>query len=328
MVRDLLEKKISTFELEYIDDNIDIGDVLGLYDDYGTLYFTGVINEIDYDNNQITCDSNISYFEYNWFYNAYSEQTVSTEAIVKKAIEDTFVNSSDYLMREKYKNINISLASSSLTDKLPEKDEKTIESFRDFLYDCYSSFGIICDFKIFFEQRNPTLTIDSSSASLSPIKIGNNFNAIQNFTVDTDTFELNKLTIYSKDGTTLRGTYYGTQGGISTDDESPLRLKKINNEFVFTDDEIDSVVKQKLSETMYNHRITFDMILNNSLYSFFDLFKLGCPIEITYNSTFYDTIFTGYEMEKSQDSDFSSVRIVCGKLRNSLTSKLLNYVRS
>lgn len=325
--RDLLEKATSTFNLEYIDPNIDIGDILGLYDMYGTNLYIGVISEIDVDTSQITCTSNISYFNYTWLYDALRSETGSTEELIKKLFENVFKNSNDYLMRAKYGDIDISTLTTSTNYLLPLKDDMTIESFEDFIYDCYTNFDIICDFKAYFEQTNPTLTIDASAKDREPIKLGNNFNAIQNFKINTDTFENNKLIIYNSDGTELRGVYFGSSGGITQDDESPLRLKKINNVIQFSDDEISLILAQNLQNNMYNHKITFDLVLNNELYDFFELFKLGCPVEIYYNGVYYNTIFTGYEYIKEENEKVSAVSITCGKVRNSLTSKILRYVR-
>lgn len=325
--RDLLEKATSTFNLEYIDPNIEVGDVLGLYDMYGTNYFIGVIDEIDVESNQVTCTSNISYFKYLWLYDPLRSETGSTEELIKKEFENVFINSNDYLMRAKYNEIDISTITTSVNHLLPLKDDNTTEDFEDFIYNCYANFDIICDFKAYFEQTPPTLTIDASAINRAPIKIGNNYNAISNFKINTDTFENNKLVIYNNDGTELRGVYYGSTGGITQDDESPLRLKKINNVIVFSDDELELVVAQNLSNNMYNHKITFDLVLDNQLYDFFDLFKLGCPIEIYFNGVYYNTIFTGYEYIKEENQRVSAVSVTCGKVRNSLTSKLLRYVR-
>lgn len=325
--RDLLEKSVSTFNLEYIDTNIDAGDVCGLYDDYGTIYYIGVIDEIDGTSSQITCTSNVSYFSYTWLYNALRGETGSTESLLKKEFENTFKNANDYLMRKKYGDIDIQLLSDTLNFDIPLKEENYTEDFEDFLYSCYENFGIVCDFGIYFQPQNPTLTIDGSVGSRQPIKVGNNFNKIQNFSIQTDTFENNKLIIYSQDGSTLRGTYFGTANGITQDDESPTRPKKINNIIQFSDDDLDLIVAQNLQDNMYNHKITFDLILDNSFYDFFTLFKLGCPIDIWYNGIYFNSVFTGYEFIKENEQEISKVAITCGKVRNSLTSKILKYVR-
>lgn len=325
--RDLLEKSVSTFNLEYIDTNIDIGDVCGLYDDYGTIYYVGVVDEIDRSANQITCTSNISYFRYMWLYDPLRSEIGSTESLIKKEFENTFINSSDYLMNKKYSDIQIQLLSDELDYQIPLQEDNYTEDFEDFLYKSYENFGIVCDFGIDFKSLQPTLTIDGKVGDRQPIKIGNNYNKIQNFNIQTDTFENNKLIIYSKDGLTKRGEYFGTTGGITQDDESPLRLKKVNNVIVFSDDELDLIVAQNLQDNMYNHKITFDMILDNSFYDFFTLFKLGCPIEIWYNGIYFNSVFTGYEFVKENEQEISKVSITCGKVRNSLTSKILKYVR-
>lgn len=324
--RDLLEKSVSTFNVEFIDTNLDVGDVVGLYDSYGTVYYVGVIDEINRTDNQLSCTSNISYFKYLWLYDDLRSESGSTEELLKKEFENVFINSTDYLLNKKYSDIGITLLSNDLTFQMPLKGEKTTLDFEDFLYELFESYGIVCDFGISFQENNPTLTIDSKVSRRDPIKIGNNFNKIQNFSIQTETFENNKLIIYSEDGT-LRGTYFGTGAGITTDDEHPLRPKKVNNVIVFSDDDLDIIVAENLQESMYNHKISFDMILDNSFYDFFNLFKLGCPVEIWYNGIYFNSIFTGYEFIKESDAEVSQVRIVCGKVRNSLTSKILKYVR-
>lgn len=324
--RDLLEKSVSTFNLELIDTNADVGDIAGLYDNYGTIYYIGVISEIDRTNKEITCTSNISYFNYEWLYNNLRTQSARTETLIKTEFDNTFINSDDYLMRKKYSNIDIQLLSNSLNYKLPLKDTNATINFEDFLYEMYKKYGVVCNLDISYQPVAPKLTIDSSSINLDPIKIGNNFNKIQNFSVQTDTFENNKLIVYSEDGSTHRGTFYGTTGGISEDDESPLRLKKINNVIAFSDDDINLVKAQHLQNNMYNHKINFDLILDNSFYDFFEQFKLGCPVEIWYNGIFFNSVFTGYEFVKESDAEISQVSIICGKVRNSLTSKILKYV--
>lgn len=325
--RDLLEKSVSTFNVDHIDNNVDVGDLLGLYDEYGTIYYIGVIDQIDTTAIQISCTSNISYFAYNWLYDALREETGSTEALVKKNFENTFINSSDYLMRRKYGDISVELKTDSLRYLLPLEEDNYVGDFEDFIYKMYKNFGIICDLSVPFNEGTPVLTIDASVQNREPIKIGNNFNAIMNFKVDTDVYENNKLIIYNEDGSKLRGVYYGTTGGITQDDQSPLRLKKINNVIQFTEEEIGLVLAQNLRNNMYNHKISFDMVLDNSFYDFFKTFKLGCPVEIWYNGIYFNSVFTGYEFIKEDNGNVSMVNIICGKVRNSLTSKILNYVR-
>lgn len=325
--RDLLEKSISTFIMEYIDNNIDEGDVCGLYDSFGMIYYIGVVDEIDKSENRITCTSNISFFKYTWIYNALREITGTTEELVKKSFEDVFINSNDYLINKKYKDINIVLETNSLNYKLPLKESNYTQSFEDFIYSCFNNFGIICDLNVPFGPYNPTLKINGSITNAEPIKIGNNFNKLRNFNVKTDTFENNKLVVYSEDGSTLRATFYGTQNGITQDDQSPLRLKKVNSVIVFSDDELNLIEAQNLQNQMFNHKITFDLLLDNSLYDFFNDFKLGMPIDIWYNGVYFNSLFTGYRFVKELDEDVSMVSIVCGKVRNSLTSKILKYAK-
>ena len=122
-------------------------------------------------------------FDYAWLYDPLREEAGSTEELIKKEFENVFINADDFLMRAKYSNIQIELGTTIKDYMLPLKDEHATESYLDFIYECYNNFDIICDFKVFFEQTAPVLTIDASAINREPIKIGNNFNAISNFEI-------------------------------------------------------------------------------------------------------------------------------------------------
>ena len=313
--KDLLSVASSDFTLLNMPTNIKEGDILGLSDPYGTVIYTGVIKSIG-DN--IQCRAITSIFNDNWKYHDTSDSTI--EGKIKRIIEDDFINSSDPMVSDRFP-FTVSV-SSSTSGTIEAKDDTAVMDFQTFLMNMYNVYGVITDIKVPF---NGTPTIELKQATHSSIKVGNNALPIQNMTPLTEVFETNKLVIYDKEGTTLRGTYYTTSQGITTNANDPLRLPVTKTKFIFnTDDALNDIKQENLQEEIYNHKITFDLLLNNGLYDFYD-WELGMPIEIWYNGEYYNTIFTKYSMTKEMNIDVTSVSITCGKVRNTLTEKLNSY---
>ncbi len=313
--RDLLSVATSDFTLLDMPTNIKEGDVLGLSDPYGTVLYTGVIKSIG-DN--IQCRAITSIFNDNWKYHDTSDTTI--EGKIKRIIEDDFINSSDPMVSDRFP-FTVSV-SSSTSGTIEAKDDTAVMDFQTFLMNMYDVYGVITDIKVPF---NGTPTIELKQATHSSIKVGNNALPIQNMTPLTEVFETNKLVIYDKEGTTLRGTFYTTSQGITTNANDPLRLPVTKTKFIFnTDDAVNDIKQENLQEEIYNHKITFDLLLNNGLYDFFD-WELGMPIEVWYNGEYFNTIFTKYSMSKDMNVDVTSVSITCGKVRNTLTEKINSY---
>lgn len=313
--KDLLSVATSDFTLLNMPTNIKEGDILGLSDPYGTVIYTGVIKSIG-DN--IQCRAITSIFNDNWKYHDTSDSTI--EGKIKRIIEDDFINSSDPMVSDRFP-FTVS-TSSSTSGTIETKDDTAVMDFQTFLMNMYNVYGVITDIKVPF---NGSPTIELKQATHPSIKVGNNALPIQNMTPLTEVFETNKLVIYDKEGTTLRGTYYTTTQGITTNAADPLRLPVTKTKFIFnTDDALDDIKQENLQEEIYNHKINFDLLLNNGLYDFYD-WELGMPLEIWYNGEYYSTIFTKYSMVKDMNVDVTTVSITCGKVRNTLTEKINSY---
>lgn len=315
ITKDLLSVATSTFNLLDMPTNIKNGDVLGLVDPYGTVIYTGVINSIG---SEISCRAITSIFNDNWKYHDNSQTTI--EGKIKKIIEDDFIDSSDPMVSDRFPFTVTT--SSSTSGTIETKDDTAIMDFETFLMNMYNAYGVITDIRVPF---NGSPTIELKQATHPSIKVGNNALPIQNMTPLTEVFETNKLVIYDQEGTTLRGTYYTTTQGITTNANDPLRLPVTKTKFIFdTDTPLDDIKQENLQEEIYNHKISFDLLLNNGLYDFYD-WELGMPLEIWFNGAYYNTIFTSYSMSKDMNVDVTSVSIMCGKVRNTLTEKINNY---
>lgn len=315
--RDLLSTATSDFTLLDMPTNIKVGDVLGLADPYGTVIYTGVINSIG---DTISCRQALGMFADQWKYRtASSQQTI--EGKIKNIIENDFVGSSDPMIADRFP-FTVT-ASSQTAGTLEEKEPNYTVDFEQFLMQMYDQYGIITEVSVPFGAVTPAITI--KKATHGAIKIGNNVQAIQNLTPFTEVFETNKLVIYNQEADTIRGTFYTTPQGITTNPNNPLRLPVTKTKFVFdSETDLDEIKQQNLQEQIYNHRISFDLILNRGLYDFYD-WELGMPLQIWYNGAYYSTIFTKYSMAKEANADVAAVSITCGKVRNTLTEKLNSY---
>lgn len=314
ITKDLMSTATSDFTLLDMPTNIKTGDVLGLVDPYGTVIYTGVINSIG---TTVSCREITAMFADQWKYRTASG-LATVEGKIKNFIDNDFVGSSDPMIADRFP-FTVT-ASGQTTAALEEKEPTFTMDFEQFLMQMYDLYGIKTEISIPFGAVTPTIRV--AKATHGAVKIGNNVLPVRNMTPLTEVFETNKLVIYNSEGTTLRGTYYTTPSGITTNASSPLRLPVTKTKFIFdTDTALDDIKTANLQEEIYNHKITFDLLLNNGLYDFYD-WELGMPIEIFYNGAYYSTLFTKYSMAKELNVDVAAVSITCGKVRNTLTERL------
>lgn len=327
--RDLLSQASSSFTLLNVPENIKEGDILGLVDPYGTVIYEGVIDSFDVE---IQTKQILSIFEDDWRWHNPSPTKTTIEETIKALIESDFINSSDSLLATKFP-FTVTVDSSTegqieqhktiITENGKEKkvlDKKFVQSFEDFLIEQYKAYGVITEVFVPYRAGTPTITI--KKATHPSLKVGNNALIVMNMTPTTEIFETNKLVIYDDDGTTLRKIYYGTTDGITDDPDDPLRLPVIKTKYVFdTDEKLTDLRDQSLQEEMLNHKIEFDLLLDNLLYDFFS-WELGMPMEIWFNTRYFASDFTGYSISKTDTAEVSEVHIVCGTVRNKLTEIL------
>lgn len=313
--RDILSKATSEFEVINIPDAAQEGNVFGVYDDYGTTVYLGVINSIN--GNVIQCDQIISIFNDNWLW---SDPKVATiEETLVQIIQNDFQTNRDEMVKTIFSQFDIVAGTTSVALQLPTQDENYVVNFMQFIFELYESYEILFDINISFNEVRPTITI--FKPSFNTIKLGNNTNAVRNFDITTETFETNKIVVYSKDGETFRGEWYGTTSGITQDSTDLNRLPKINTKFIFSDDEDGDIVGEYLAEEMYNHKINVELVLGNKLYDF-DTFKLGQVFDIFYNDKYYNSVLTGYKIQVDNEGKADVATLVFGKVRYSLENKL------
>lgn len=323
--RDLMGSVVSTFEVVAIPDNISEGDVLGCIDPYGTVVYNGVIQSIS-DN--IQCQQMLSIFDDNWKW--YDPPETTIEGKIEHIINEGFIRSDDPLLVQKFPyTVRVTsqtegtfeqhMVTETVDGEQVEKvSQRYVQNLEQFFEDLYNQWGVIVDVKVPFNATAPTITI--GQATTVPVKVGNNALPITTMMPFTEIFETNKLCIYDKTGETLRAVYYGTTDGVTDQASNPLRLSVVNTQFVFdSDKDIEDIVNERLQAQMLNHRITFTMVLDNNLWNFFD-WQLGMPFQVWYNTQYFSTVYTAFEMSKTTNGTLTTVDITCGKVRNSLTA--------
>lgn len=312
--RDILSKASSDFEVISVPSAAEVGNIWGVYDDYGTIVYLGVISSISGTN--IQADQIVSIFDDKWLW--YDPQLGTIETTIEKILADDFVGSVDTMQSAIWSQYSIT-SSSSTNNQLETHENNYVTNFMDFIISLYENYEILFDISIPYSAGTPTIDIGKNTAT--PLQLGNNTFALRNFNIDRETTQTNKIVILNQEGSEVRGIYYATTSGITEDDTSLNRLPKINTEYVFSNDPIADVVASKLSNDMYNHKITCEMVLKNKLYDFGD-FTLGRHCDIYYNGQYYNSILTGYEINIDNQGEAEKVKLIFGKVRYSLEKKL------
>ena len=230
------------------------------------------------------------------------------------ANQDVINYQTDYLFNRKYGAFSVTYDDSQEIHLPALEDVGEVRNMQQFIYDLYNDYGVLVSITVPFESG---CNIHIKTLNYSPLKIARNTTNIISISPSMEIEEINKLVIFSSAGA-LRKIFYASENGIIEDSTDTHRLKVINTEYVYADDEIDDIKKQHLKEELYDHQIEFEMILDNKLYDFFS-WNIGMPLEVYYDGIYYKTIFTGYEYSFDQNETPSVVRITCGKVRTRLT---------
>lgn len=330
----------STFECHAIDSNVNIGDIFILLDKGKTLYY-GVVSAIK--DKQITTTQIYNVFNGSFIYSIVDElKTLSPSTYLEDEIKKVLQHYSqgrlynstyvDTLIATKLSSINLTSINSLETLLESDIDDKGQEKFTQkdmvkWLYELYDSYGIVFDFTI--PIQNGTSEVKIWKPNYSGIKITDGFECISSIVPTTEQQKQNKLVVYwnsevvgQHQAKEYRNTYVLTSNGIVEAPSSIVgRMNQVNTKIVFSDDDIEDVISANLNETLFNHKIEFNVDLQNKLFNFDDL-KLDLPIEVFSGTEYYNTLITKKEFSFSDDI-ILNLKITGGKIRNSLTDKML-----
>lgn len=335
---DLLTNATSDITVIEVPSNVNMGDVLVLYDPTGQTLYTGVITSID--ELKINCSQIQSFFGGNWIYRQ-GNATVRAGGYLEEELSNVFgawirgnlhfSSYADPLIRRRMGGRNGSTYTmdisfvNSTTALLPsDVDENgnwnfTTMDFEQFIYDCYKKYGVVFKTTINYSGNN---SVEIFVPNYTTIKVGNNMFAIKDMQPIEEVEETNRLVIYAQDKT-YRTTYVARTNNTIVEEPSSLtnRFNITNTAIVFSDDPVADLIASNLPTTMYNHKLTFTLMLQNFIYQFGD-FNLGGQLDIYYNDEYYNSVLTGYEISKASNRNVSEVKMICGIVRNKLTQLL------
>ena len=322
---DLLTNATSSITVMKMLSDIDEGDVLVLYDPMGTTLYTGVINSIE--DRTINCSQMQSFYKGTWIYNVSPQDFLEHEiAVLLQDYADGKLYRSSYidpLVAQRLGGITIDYVGTT-TVNLPTdldddgNEQMTTYDMEEFIYELYQKYSIKFEFEINISGTN---YVHIKVPSYEAIKVGNNMFAIQDMSPITEIEETNKLVIYAQDKT-YRTTYIATKNSIvEAPSTTANRFNITNTEVVFSDDPVEDLVASNLPSQMFNHKLTFTLIIRNFLYQFGD-FNLGGELDIYHNDDYYRSVLTGYEISKQSNQNITEVSFVCGTVRIALTKML------
>lgn len=324
--RDLLTTANSSFKVLDISENINNGDILALYNPQGKVIYYGIISAIE--DGTIETEQIQSFYKGEWVYDVYPSNYLETEIqYLLNRYANGYQKGSTYqdtLMYQEKAPLMIKTGSET-SGKLETKDTNETMDMEEFIYSLYSNYGLILDFEIPYGEWD----IGDEKASVtvrkpidSVIKIGNNAECIVDMTPITEIEETNKLIVYSSEGE-YRTTYIATStNGIVQEPSSVVgRYGVIETKIVFSDDDLETIKDANITADMFNHKVEFNLLLDNNLYDFWS-WELGQTLQIYNNGDYYNSIFTGYELSKEENQNPTEVKVIAGKVRNSLTKIL------
>lgn len=325
--RDLLMTSNSEFTVYELPSNIDEGDIFVLYNPQGQIMYYGIISSIE--DLKIQTSQIQSFYKDQWVYDTHPSDNLETEI---QYLLNQFANGyqkgssyQDLLIKQEKAPLTIKVGSAT-SGQLETKKDNEVMDMESFIYDLYASYGLIFDFEIPYgswaigDENGGSVTIRKPHDGI--IKIGDNAECIQNMSPTTEIEQTNRLIVYSSKGV-YRTTYIATTNNGIVEEPSTIvgRFGATETKVVFSDDELETIKQANISEQMYNHKVTFNLILDNYLYNFWD-WELGQSLKIYNGSDYYDSIFTGYELSKEEGLNPTTVKITAGKVRTSLVAKL------
>ena len=311
--RDLLTKATSSFDVLEVPSAIESGDVVGMYDAYGSIVYLGVVEQIK--DSTVEAEQIYGLFDDDWLFSDPAKPML--EDTIKDIITNDFQNNRDTLMNDIFGSFVLSTTSATALS-LESQEANYVTNFMSFLYDLYEKYNIVLRINVPFEADAPTIEI--GRPNYDKLVFANNVYVFRNFNITREVFENNKLIVYAEDGT-YRGEWFTTPSGITDIPTALNRIPKIKTNIIFSDDDINVLKASSLRNEIYNHQIECELITRNNLINF-DNLKLGQEADIYYNGNYFNSVLTGYSMSMKDGKEDEVVKLTFGLVRDSLTSKL------
>lgn len=322
--QDLLSSVTSSIECEKIPSNINEGDLLILYDPRAITIYQGVVKQIK--DTTITCTQLQSFYSGECSFYVPTATTIEESAnILFTELASGKYHGSSYVDRAVERRLG-GITISSVNDtvgKLSSTETNTIMSVENFIYSLYENYGVMFMFTINYSGNN---YVSIQKYSGDALKIGNNTDVVSNIKTIVQQKGFNKLVILKPSKTFGYSRVLTTNGEIKSPSQTDVgeMFALTNTKVVVTNSdtaaEIDALANKYL-HNYYNHKITFDLLIDNSIYSIGDM-KLGRPISIWIDGKNFDTALTGIEISKDEGKNIEYISCICGNVRTKLSSKI------
>lgn len=332
---DLLTTQNGKIECSEIVGDVSENDIAFVVSNYGEILYIGKIKTIE--DNIIKTTQITEIFNDTWLYDIVDINDlegafgVSMQDYVNGEIKgSTYI---DTLREKQLSPLKVNVKTHTEGTYEEQKEQYQV-AMTKFIYTLFEKYNIIVRPNIPFTDwsiGSNDATIDIYKPDYDELLISDNVSSIQNLSITTTIEKVNKLVIFSKGSeetpSEYRTTFVYTENGIQEEPETDNgRLKGINTKIVFSDDEYETLIESNLPSEMFNHKITFDLLVDNKIYKWKD-FKLGMPIKLYSNGHYYNSILTAYNIKQEDgENDLIYASITLGKIRTSLTKRLkTNY---
>ena len=249
----------------------------------------------------------------------------------------TFLYIRSYLSAISFDNTLAYDNSKNISITMPLISETSVSNFEEYLMDLFDStgWGIVGTIKNrddnVYTDHYKVVNLDFYYPNRDTVlTISDNAEVISNVDVKIETQEATVLEIYNSTGTTCRGVYGMKTDGTITEMvidannpiESFIAYNDCRTAVVLSDDRIQTLVEQYLSNSKYNHIITFDLDLTSELYQFSD-FTIGRRVQFYYGNKVYESVVTGKEYALAEnEGSIKTIKVTLGKVRKKLTDKI------
>ena len=356
---DLTQKAQTTIDVVKVPSNINLNDVIAVYDNKGNFIYYGVISSIK--------DTKISVNQFQSLFNDlqlivpqtsqyqknyYNQKTISyiTDLYLKSkeqgyqsikntmssSLVPTFNGLIDLDVKNTFKGIEHIIVDNEQTH-MPYPQEKATLNLETYLYDTFNTYNRIVKpyivdlngaIKLVLFYPNGDIALGDETWDYNQKVIFDTWERVSNVEITTKEEDTNTAVVYNSDGTTLRGAYTilndGTIQQIANNTAIPNRLGTNKTKYIFDSNNVVlDLAKSQLPSLQYNHKITFNISFDGQ-YKFSD-FRLGQPIKFysSVDNKVYDTILTAWKYNIKENSDeIKNATFTLGKVRTSLTSKI------
>lgn len=339
---DGISKTNSTIVCKSVPSNLVANTVVMLRNPKGKIIYYGVVKAIN--DNILTCREPISMFDTDFLFGTTSSTTKTIMYAMYEYMynfvrgyptyQQVFERLNPSVMRMGERTDVLENTTTSIDMNLnlnitqPVIDSISIGNLEDFLLNCFNEFGAYVTHRFDPTKYNLNYVVTNPKLE-SALVLSDNSEAITNVEIDVQDMETTVLTVYNSTGSTFRGQYSVKLNGTITDytylhqqNNSYIGYYSCKPKIIMSDDKLNVLVEQYLSNAKYNHQIKFVLDLNSSLYSLDD-FNIGRRVNFYYKDKMYESIITGTEFAIAQNEEEpSAIKIILGKVRNKLTTKI------